>query len=139
MRYNLYNYITNDPINSVFVTNQRLDVVTNIMTKLGLPTDLMQFELQNSLLNECKVSPKDTYIYLTMFEGLCVDLIRLMEGFYAVTIEVGDPSEFDRSPSYYAEFLGRDENSPHMDDYNLYIDYYDKLLNECDFVLVKFK
>ena len=67
MRYNLNNYITNDPINAVFVTNQRLDVVTNIMEKLGLPTNLMQFELQSSLLDQCKVSPKDAYIYLTVF------------------------------------------------------------------------
>lgn len=139
MRYNLNNYITNDPINSVFVTNQRLDVVINIMEKLGLPVDSMQFELQSSLLDQCKVSPKDAYIYLTVFEGLYVDLISLMEDFDAVTIEVGDPAEFDRSPSYYAEFLDRSVDSIDKDDYNLYQDYYSTLLNKCDFVLVKFK
>ena len=139
MRYNLNNYITNDPINSVFATNQRLDVVINIMKKLGLPVDSMKFELQNSLLDQCKVSPKDACIYLVVFEGLYIDLISLMEAFDAVTIEVGDPTEFDRSPSYYAEFLGRSESLLHENNYDLYQDYYNSLLNECDFVLIKFK
>ena len=59
--------------------------------------------------------------------------------FDAVTIEVGDPVEFDRKPSYYAEFLGLSEDLINKNDYDLYQEYYSKLLNECDFVLVKFK